>query len=200
MLSFITSSHSSDEDIIRKLTGAGSNKRKGEDELFSRFSYFIKSGMDRYHLKEDESFDAYSDTILSAIESISGGQFGNRSSLKTYLFKVFQNKCVDILRKSTTNKSSVNHTTDISNVLLHLSDSAKSIVQLLIEQSDFEEIKRKLNEIGNNCRSLLMMFAEGYTDKEISLSMEYKSADVVKTSRLRCLEKLRNLYLQTRSK
>jgi len=200
MFSFITSSHSSDEDIIRKLTEAGSNKRKGEDELFSRFSYFIKSGMDRYHLKEDDAFDAYSDTILSAIESISGGQFGNRSSLKTYLFKVFHNKCVDILRKSTTNKSSVNHTTDISNVLLHLSDSAKSIVQLLIEQSDFEEIKRKLNEIGNNCRSLLMMFAEGYTDKEISLSMEYKSADVVKTSRLRCLEKLRNLYLQKRSK
>ena len=198
MLSYLTSSHSSDEEIIRKLTEAGSNKRKGEDELFSRYSYFVKVGMDRYHLKEDESFDAYSDTIISAIESISSEKFGHRSTLKTYLFQVFNNKCVDILRKNTTNKSSVNHTTEISNILFTLSENAKTIVEQLIEQSDFEEIKRKVSELGENCRSLLMMFAEGYSDKEISVTMEYKSADVVKTSRLRCLDKLRKLYTQTR--
>ena len=198
MLSYFTTSRNSDEEIIRKLTEAGNNKRKGEDELFNRFSYFIKAGMERFHLKEDDSFNAYSDTIISAIESICSGQFGNRSSLKTYLFKVFNNKCVDIIRKNTTNKSSVNHTTEISDVLYRLSDGAKSIVQQIIEQSDFEEIKRKLNELGENCKSLLMMFAEGYSDKEISLSMEYKSPDVVKTSRLRCLDKLRKMYMQTR--
>lgn len=198
MLSYFTSSHSSDKEIIRKLTEAGNNKRKGEDALFSRFSYFIKVAMDRYHLTEDDSFDAYSDTIISAIESITTGQFGNRSSLKTYLFKVFHNKCVDILRKSTTNKSSVNHTIAIGDMLAGLSDGAKSIVQKIIEQSDYEAIKKKLRELGENCSSLLMLFAEGYTDKEISNRMEYKSPDVVKTSRLRCLDRLRKMYVQTR--
>jgi RNA polymerase sigma factor (sigma-70 family) len=198
MLSYLTPTQSSDGEIIRKLTEAGNNKRKGEDELFSRFSYFVKVGMDRYHLNEDDSFNAYSDTIISAIESITAGQFGNRSSLKTYLFKVFHNKCVDILRKSTTNKSSVNHTSDISDMLVSLSDGAKSIVQKMIEESDLEAIKRKLNELGDSCRSLLMMFAEGYSDKEISVAMDYKSPDVVKTSRLRCLDRLRKMYMQTR--
>ena len=55
-------------------------------------------------------------------------------------------------------------------------------------------LKSKLNETGENCKQLLSMFAEGYNDKEIAATMEYKSADVVKTSRLRCLDRLRQLY------
>ena len=198
MLSFITSSQSSDEELIRNLTATGSNKRKAEDDLFSRFVYFIKVGMERYKVKEDDSFDAYSDTIISAIDAIRSGHFESRSSLKTYIFKVFHNKCVDIVRKNTTNKRSVNHTTAIDGLMTQLSDNAKSIVQQIIEQSDFEEMKRKLAELGENCRSLLTMFAEGYADKEIALSMDYKSPEVVKTSRLRCLEKLRKMYTQSR--
>jgi len=198
MLFKITSSHSSDEEIIRNLTAAGSNKRRGEDDLFSRFVYFIKVGMERYNVSEDDSFDAYSDTIISAVDSIRSGRFESRSSLKTYLFRVFNNKCVDIVRKNTTNKSSVNHTTNIDNMLVQLSDDTKSVVQQLAEQSDFDEIKRKLIELGESCKSLLTMFAEGFTDREIALAMNYKSADVVKTSRLRCLEKLRKMYMQSR--
>jgi RNA polymerase sigma-70 factor (ECF subfamily) len=198
MLSYLTSSRSNDEEIIRNLTAAGNDKRKGEDDLFSRFAYFIKVGIDRYRVKDDDAFDAYSDTIISAIDSIRSGQFGNRSSLKTYIFKVFHNKCVDIVRKNTTNKRSVNHTTAIDNMMTQLSDTAKSVVQQIIEQTDFDEMKRKLTELGENCRALLIMFAEGYADKEIAVSMEYKSAEVVKTSRLRCLEKLRKMYMQTR--
>jgi RNA polymerase sigma-70 factor (ECF subfamily) len=198
MLSYLTSSRSNDEEIIRNLTAAGNDKRKGEDDLFSRFAYFIKVGIDRYRVKDDDAFDAYSDTIISAIDSIRSGQFGNRSSLKTYIFKVFHNKCVDIVRKNTTNKRSVNHTTALDNMMTQLSDTAKSVVQQIIEQTDFDEMKRKLTELGENCRALLIMFAEGYADKEIAVSMEYKSAEVVKTSRLRCLEKLRKMYMQTR--
>jgi RNA polymerase sigma-70 factor (ECF subfamily) len=197
MLSYLTFSHHSDQEIIQNLLQSGINRRKGEDELFSRFSYFIKEATGKYHLNEDEAFNAYSDSILSCIETISHGQFENRSSLKTYLYKVFHNKCVDILRKTTTNKRSVNHTSEITQMLLYMSDTAKSIVQELVERSDFEDMKRKLNELGENCRSLLMFFADGYTDKEIAQSMDYKSADVVKTSRLRCLEKLRHTYSLT---
>jgi RNA polymerase sigma factor (sigma-70 family) len=198
MFSYLTSSRSSDEEIIRNLTATGSNKQKGEDDLFGRFAYFIKVGMERYKVKEDDSFDAYSDTIISVIVSVRSSQFESRSSLKTYIFKVFHNKCVDIVRKNTTNKRSVNRTSALDTMMMQLSDTAKSAVQQIIEQSDFDEMKRKVAELGENCRALLTMFAEGYADKEIALSMEYKSAEVVKTSRLRCLERLRKMYTQTR--
>jgi RNA polymerase sigma-70 factor (ECF subfamily) len=194
MFSYLTFSHHSDQEIIQHLLQGGNIRRKGEDELFSRFAYYIREGIEKYHLREDEVFDAYSDSILSAVETITRGQFERRSSLKTYLYKIFHNKCVDILRKTTTNKSSVYRTSEITGMLLHMSDTAKSIVQQLIERSDYEDLKKKMNEIGETCRSLLMLFADGYSDKEIAVSMEYKSADVVKTSRLRCLDKLRTMY------
>jgi RNA polymerase sigma-70 factor (ECF subfamily) len=44
---------------------------------------------------------------------------------------------------------------------------------------------------------MLLLWADGYSDKDIAGLMEYKTPDVVKTTRLRCLEKLKQLYHKT---
>ena len=185
---------SDDEEIIRNLKESKMVRRKAEEELFSRHIYFIKEGINKYSLDQEDAFNAYSDTILQAIESVTANRFEKRSSLKTYLYRIFNNKCVDLIRKKTTNKSSVHQTAPISDMLTMISDPAKTIIQQLVEKNDVALLKAKLTEIGENCKQLLSMFAEGYNDKEIAATMEYKSADVVKTSRLRCLDKLRQLY------
>ena len=185
---------SDDEEIIRNLKESKTVKRKAEEDLFSKYSYFIKEGINKYSLDQEDAFNAYSDTILQAIGNVAADRFEKRSSLKTYIYRIFTNKCVDLIRKKTTNKSSVHQTAPISDMLTMISDPAKTIIQQLIEKNDIELLKTKLNEIGENCKQLLSMFAEGYNDKEIAMNMEYKSADVVKTSRLRCLDKLRQLY------
>ena len=182
--------------IIEQLLEGGISRRKAEEQLFSTYSYFIREGAAKYSLTEDESFDAYSDSILSAIDKIISHSFEGRSTLKTWLFQIFHNKCVDLLRKKTTHKRSVFNTMSIADVLYNLSDSAKLVIEKMAEKSDWEKLRQKLNEIGDNCRKLLQYWAEGYHDKEIAALLEYKTADVVKTSRLRCLEKLRQLYKQ----
>jgi RNA polymerase sigma factor (sigma-70 family) len=183
-----------DEQLISNLRGNGIIRSRGEEQLFTTYSYFIREGMNKYTMSEDEAFDAYSDTILSAIENVRSGSFEGRSSLKTWLYQVFINKCVDLLRKRATNKNKVHQTASIGDMLFQLSDTGKSIIQKLIEKSDWDMLKQKLSELGDTCRQLLTLSADGYNDKEISTIMEYKTADVVKTSRLRCLEKLRQLY------
>lgn len=184
----------SDEELIQNLQGNNLLKRKAEDALFKQYNYFIREGIKKYVLQEDEAFDAYSDTVLQAIDNIRKGLFENRSALKTYLYRIFINKCVDLLRKKTTNKNSVHQTASLSDMLILIADPAKTVVQQLIERTDMESLKNKLQELGENCRKLLMLFADGFSDREVSVLMEYKSADVVKTSRLRCLDKLRLLY------
>lgn len=185
---------SDDEEIIRHLKESKMVRRKAEEELFSRHIYFIKQGINKYSLDQEDAFNAYSDTILQAIENVSADRFEKRSSLKTYLYRIFNNKCVDLIRKKTTNKNSVHQTAPVSDMLTMISDPAKTIIQQLVEKNDIALLKAKLTEIGENCKQLLSMFAEGYNDKEIAVTMEYKSPDVVKTSRLRCLDKLRQLY------
>lgn len=186
-----------DHEIILSLQQNGTARRKGEEQLFGTYSYFIREGMRKYSMTEDEAFDAYSDTILSAIDKITSGSFEGRSSMKTYIYQIFHNKCVDLLRKKTTHKSSVHQTVSISDVLYHISDAAKSIIQVLVDKNDLDLLKQKMNELGDNCRQLLSLSAEGNSDKEIAVFLGYKTADVVKTSRLRCLEKLRQLYKHT---
>lgn len=186
----------SDEQLIENLRAEGAIKRKGEDQLFTTYSYFVREGMQKYSIAEDEAFEAYSDSVLAAIDQLRRAAFENRSSLKTWLYQIFLNKCVDLLRKKSTNKNSVHRKVLIDDWLLQLSDNSKSVIQRLADKADWEALQQKLNELGENCRKLLIMAADGYSDKEISTVMDYKTADVVKTSRLRCLERLRKLYKQ----
>jgi RNA polymerase sigma-70 factor (ECF subfamily) len=183
-----------DWQIIGLLRQKGSDKRKGEESLFSEYAYFIREGMRQHRLSEDESFDAYSDSVLAAIESISREQFQGHSSLKSYLYKIFHNKCVDLFRKNATNKSMVNRTASIDEELFRLSDKSRSILQVLIERADWKALKERLEQLGEDCRKMLLLWADSYSDKEIAVAMDYKTASVVKTSRLRCLTKLRQMY------
>ncbi|MCW3117476.1 MAG: sigma-70 family polymerase sigma factor [Chitinophagaceae bacterium] len=183
-----------DEEILNNLLQEGIDRKRGEEQLFSKYAYFIQQAMHKYSFQEEDAFTIYADTIISAIPKIVDGSFQRRSSLKTWLYQIFHNKCVDLVRKNATNKRSVNRTTSISDIFLNLADSARSVVQEMMDRTDRDLIKQRLNEIGENCRQILSQWAEGFSDKEIAATLEYKTADVVKTSRLRCLDKLRQLY------
>ncbi len=176
---------SADRDIINNLLQQGVDRKRGEDLLFSRYAYFIEQAVHKYSFAEDEAFNIYSDTILSAVPKITDGSFEGRSSLKTWLYQIFHNKCVDLIRKKATNKGSVHRTIAFPDILVHVADSAKNILQEMMERTDLDLVKQKLNQLGENCRQILWQWAEGYSDKEIAEALEYKTADVVKTSRLR---------------
>jgi RNA polymerase sigma factor (sigma-70 family) len=186
--------HHTDQELIGQLRESGIDKRRSEEQLFNRFSYFVREGMNKHALSEDESFNAYSDTILAALDNIRNTQFEARASIKTYLYQIFHNKCVDLLRKRATNKNSVHRPETISDRLMLLSDSARSVVQKLIDKADWDLLREKLKELEEKCRQLLMYWGDDYSDKEIASLLNYKTADVVKTSRLRCMERLRKLY------
>jgi RNA polymerase sigma-70 factor (ECF subfamily) len=183
-----------EKEILSSLARTGMARRKGEEQLFRKYKYFVREGMDRYTLSESDALDAYCDTILSLTGSPSELPFEGRSSLKTYLFRIFLNKCVDLVRKRTTNRSSVYRTEMITDQLQDLSDTGRTMLQHLIDKADHAWIRTLLESLGENCRKMLSFWAEGFSDKEISVELGYKTADVVKTSRLRCLDKLRQSY------
>ena len=186
--------NTTDHEIITSLHKGGTERTKGEDLLFNRFAYFIPEAIHKYSLQKEEAFDAYADTIISGIEKITNHSYQGKSSLKTWLYQIFHNKCVDLLRKKTTNKNRVHQTAEISDMQFQLTDNVKSIIQKLIDKTDFDLLKQMLNQLGESCHEMLEQWAEGFSDREIAETMGYKNADVVKTSRLRCLEKLKQLY------
>mgnify|MGYP006362767173 CR=1 FL=1 len=180
-----------DTQLITGLQQGSAERKKYEGELYLTYNYFIREGCNKYKLSEDDSFSAYSDAVLSVLNNITSGRFEGRSSIKTYLFQIFSNKCVDLVRKNTTNKSSVNQGIGVSEILMQLPDAARNVVDKMMQKYNLGILAEKLKEIGDKCRDMLLLFEEGFTDREIAEQLQYQTAAVAKTSRLRCLDKLR---------
>ncbi|SOD98437.1 RNA polymerase sigma factor [Spirosoma fluviale] len=190
----LSSRQLSDADIMTGIRAGGSQRRLYENKLYEKYQYLITDGVRKHRLTEDECASVYSDTVLAMFDNIVSARFEGRSELKTYLYQIFTNKCVDEIRKKTTKRSSVHDAFSLDDSLLQLPDEARSIVQKLIAQSDLEKLHKHLNELGDKCRSMILSWGEGYSDDEIALTMGYNTAAVAKTSRLRCLDKLRERF------
>ncbi|MFY7827651.1 MAG: RNA polymerase sigma factor [Flectobacillus sp.] len=186
----------SDKDLVIGLQTDPLQSRRYENILYERFSSLVKLGIRKHGLNEEESINVYSDTILAAIKQIKNQSFEQRSELKTFIFKIFSNKCVDQYRKTTTNKSTGLQTIDLNDYSAIIPDN-QTILQSLIQQSEIQLIYQKLELIGQKCQLLLKLWNEGFTDEEIMDSLAYNSTDVVKSSRQRCLSKLKDLVFNS---
>lgn len=176
------------------IRAGGPQRRLYENRLYETYDYLIADGVRKHRLTDDDCASAYSDAVLVVIDHIVTNRFKEQSGLKTYLYQIFSNKCVDAIRKTTTNRSSVHNGFSLDDALLQLPDDTRSVVQQLIAQGDASRLQRELQLIGEKCQTMLLAWGDGYTDEEIAQTMNYNSAAVAKTSRLRCLEKLRERY------
>lgn len=179
------------------IRAGGALRRQYENQLYEKYLYLIADGTRKHRLDEEDCASAYSDAIMTVIESVVSNRFEGRSELKTYLYQIFTNKCVDAIRKKTTNRSSVHNAISLDDSLLQLPDAARSVVQRLIAESDVDNLRRQLQTIGERCRTMILSWGDGYSDDEIAQLLGYNSAAVAKTSRLRCLEKLRERFRDT---
>lgn len=184
----------SDNELIEGILSQDVRYRSFENRLYEKYAYLIREGAWKHRLTMEDCSMAYSDTILTIIENIQKGRFEGRSGLKTYLYQIFNNKCVDYLRKKTTNRQQVHYGETIENFINILPDDSRSVVQNMIEQYDMDLLQKRLRELGEKCQRMISAWGEGFMDQEIAVEMGYQSAAVVKTSRLRCLEKLKELY------
>lgn len=186
--------HLAEQEILDKLrSSSGIIRMRGEEQLYKKYSYFINVGANKYSLSEDSMSDAYSDAILAAIDSIINYAFQGKSSLKTFLFQIFQNKCIDILRKKNTRKNSVHRAAAFDDARMDIPDTSQSVLDKLIERAEIDTLDRQLKKLCGKRQRLLLLSAEGYTDKEIAEEMNFKTRFVVKTCRLRCIHSLRKL-------
>ena len=180
-----------DTEILNGLQSDYKHRIVQEKNLYNSYAYFISEGCKKYNLNNEDSFSAYSDAVLSVIHNIISSRFDGRSSLKTYLFQIFSNKCIDLVRKNTTNKQQVHQSTAMPELMGQLPDSTRIIIERLIDRQKQEAIALNLETIGQKCREILLLFEDGLTDRKIAEELEYSNAAVAKTTRLRCLEKLK---------
>ncbi|MDF7819744.1 RNA polymerase sigma factor [Runella sp. MFBS21] len=183
-----------DYDILQGIREGDSRRQLYENKLYEKYHYLVREAQFKHKISYDDAQSAYSDAILTVIDHVVNGRFEGRSEVKTYLYQIFTNKCVDAIRKSTTNKAGIHHTEGLDDALLWIPDESRTIVQKLISENEIAILQQHLRSIGDKCRGIILAWGEGFSDGEIAQQMGYNTAAVAKTSRLRCLEKLKEKY------
>lgn len=174
-----------DEDIIQAT-------REGRDDglvyLYKQTrKEFEKWVARRYQVDADLGLDAFQDAILALRSNIARGRVDDiQSSLKTYLFAIGRNQLLNRLKKQGKEFSSEELST-VENTIT-TGDERKVLSE---RQEKIRDLVRRMEE---PCRTLLKMFYYlGYSMSVIAVRLEYKSEDVAKTVKSRCIKKIRTL-------
>lgn len=125
----------SDEAILKGIIGDGILQKTTENKLYEHYFYLIKDATFEHKLSEDEAASLYTDTILAFIKNVKSNHFEGKSALKTYLYQIYSNKCVDFIRKTTTNKMSVHETQPMQDWVLSMSDDTKMLYKNLSQNT-----------------------------------------------------------------
>lgn len=181
----------SDDDILAGLKAGWKEREKFQTKLYNRFMHLIKMGARKYNMTEEKSASAYSDAIIAVIKNIITEKYEGRSSLQSYVYSIFFNKCIDEVRNEAKHTKAMRTAQVIDNLIETLPDKTGSIISSLIKKQEWLISVEKLAALGKKCYDLLLLWGRYYSDKEIAEMMEYGSPKVVRVTRARCLEKLK---------
>lgn len=183
----------SDQEIIKGIIQGGPLREGWITRLYSKYLPMIHGGRKKYKLSEEELKDAYADTIIAISEQIARGDFEGRSKLSTYLYRIFFNKCVDIIRKNATNRSETGYE------LSHVKSHEQNALHALVEKDEVEHLLGYFEQLGDRCKQILLDWGYwGYNMHEIAERMGFKNNKSVISQKHKCFEKLKEL-LQKRA-
>lgn len=192
----------SDIEIIEGLKSDSKTRRTYENYLYETYFYLVKECMKKYSLSREDALSVYADSLLILIENIINNIFERKSKIKTYFIQIFYNKTVSHLEKKQTNREKFfQDAVSLDSFTVSMPDDCKDIIQILTTEEYVEELKQALANLDDKCRRVLLYWSEGYNDDEIAKMVEYSSGAVVKTTRHRCMERLRAIFsMQKQSK
>ena len=141
-------------------------------------------------MDESERESAYCDAFMVLVKQIIDGTFRGDATLKTFFYGIFSKKCVDAVRKKTTNKAQIHQHTEWIDNWLHLSNNANNALKTIIQKELVENVKIGFTKLGEKCLAILKRSSRGYSAAEIADLLGYKNAQSVRMTKSRCVAKL----------
>jgi RNA polymerase sigma factor (sigma-70 family) len=175
----------SDTELIQALRSGGTRREKYEYHLYRLHIDFVSKRPRKYKLSDEEARDAYTDAFMIVVDHIISGRFRGESSIKTYLSRIFRNKCVDQARKNSTIK------VDWTDEFPELADSSRDFLKRMIGEEMVSGLHKLLDKIGEKCKELLLLSGSGFSPAEIAQEMGFKTGKSASSQRYKCLEKLK---------
>jgi len=169
------------EFIDSILTGGGAMHKTIEG--FYRENYGLVYQMVGSHkLIKEEALDAYSDAVTAFVENIRNKKFRGDSKCRTYFIRIFNNKCIDIIRKKTTNR--------IDRNTISFDDIGRELMQKVEDEDQYISFSDFLGQLSEICKEVLMDWSDGYTMEEIAVRNGLRNAHTARSKRYNCFKQL----------
>lgn len=175
-----------EKEIIDQILGGDD---KVMEELYLKYrNEFISWSIGKFGISRDDALDHYQDTLTIFFEKVMNGSLEQLdSSLKTYLFGIGKNKMkqkLEATEKAKRHEKSLNE---------HYHFLAKNEAASDVYERAKSQATMLMTSLGDSCREILKMFYfEKKNMSEIAKIMKHKSEAVSRTTKKRCLEKLRS--------
>ncbi|MBP6334738.1 MAG: sigma-70 family RNA polymerase sigma factor [Bacteroidia bacterium] len=168
-------------DLLQKIASADS----------AAFSILYKRhfNMVRYFVKQnsgsnDDASDLFQEVLIIIFEKLRDQKLQLTCSLKTYIYSIARNQWMKQLRARKNTVSIKNFEDFVSVEIEEVEPPSISIVNLL-------------NEIGDACRNLLILFYyRKKTMEEISVELNYSNADTAKNQKYKCIQRLKKMIAE----
>ncbi|EAY24443.1 RNA polymerase sigma factor [Microscilla marina] len=165
-----------------------SGKREALVNLYKQYRVdFIKWAIKNFYCSPQEAEDAYQDTTIAFYENIMKNKVQELScSPKTYLFAIGKNILLSLAKKKSNQTADIEHIKDVEDDEL----IAFEKIALSEQQSN---ILAAIKALGEPCQTILKLYYyDRLSIRKIVEKLGYKSENVVKVQKNRCMKRLKS--------
>lgn len=170
-----------------------SGKKEALVKLYKQYRVdFIKWATRSFYCSAQEAEDAYQDTTIAFYENIVKNKVQELNcSPKTYLFAIGKNILLSSVKKKN------NQTTDLENVKEVMDDELIAFEKIELNEQQ-NHLLSAIKALGEPCQTILKLYYyDRLSIKKIVHKLGYKSENVVKVQKNRCMKRLKSGVEQT---
>lgn len=174
----------SDQEIINFIQQGNTNCLK---ELYSRYKKeWLVWAFKHFKVNEAIAEDIFQESVITFYMNVKSGKLDElTSTIKTYLFSIGKRKLLNVLRSKKPEYFDEDQFDSFSEDLLDPFEITEE--QKMLSQA--------INQLGMPCSELLKLFYyANYSSESIANHMGYKNETVVRSQKIRCLQKLREIW------
>lgn len=171
---------SKDQELLYRIQ---SGDRDSLVSIYKSQYSMIRSYVIKNQGREEDAEDLLQDALIVLWQKVQQGNFVLSSKLSTYIMAICKNLWLKRLGK-------MQKMDGEDKILPHLHIAADNFSEL----SDFKHLQKALDEIGDTCKQLLLLFYfDGNDMEQIAKKMQFANADTAKAKKYQCFKKLETL-------
>lgn len=182
--------------VLDAILSGGVQQERMVRQMYRQYFGLTKQALKQHRaLQQEQAEDAYTDAVMTLRAHILNRQFRGDSEWSTYLNTIFQRRCIDAVRQTSTHKAK--HMREQSELPMQMPARDPDIVARLSQQDDWKRLQDFFQKLGESCRQVLMDWGYyGYNMEEIAQRHNFKDANTVRSKKYTCMKQLNKLIQQ----